>query len=79
MSRLFLFENSYFKYKCYKQFKKKRSSNVIFKRRTTDGEFHNLYRHLLLDEIKFFEYYRMTPLTFKYILCKIEKKKNENC
>lgn len=65
----FLLENSFLK---YKYIKKRCETNLIFKKRLECGEFHNLHNSLIKDEQFFFEYYKMTPDTFHYILTSIE-------
>jgi len=46
--------------------------NDIFEEREKFGEFHTLFPKLLAQPIKFFEYMRMSPSTFYYILEKIQ-------
>ena len=51
----------------------------MLKDRESEGEFHTLYPHLIDDETKFFNYFRMNIGTFEKILSKIEddlKKEN---
>jgi len=45
--------------------------NRIFEEREKYGEFHTLFPQLLKQPIKFFEYMRVSPETFFYILEKI--------
>lgn len=55
--------------------KKKRRKywiNPILKKRTRLGEFHHLHRELERDPNKFFDYYRMSPHTYLYILNSIK-------
>lgn len=40
----------------------------ILKKRKLEGEFVTLYKGLVDDETKFFQYFRMTKHTFQYIL-----------
>lgn len=66
--RVFLAENSYYKFKKLLTNKKKKiRAHNIFKNRHF-GEFYQLYSELRKDEKKFFDYYRMLPSTFDYIL-----------
>lgn len=53
--------------------KKKRKICVhdMLKKRKTEGEFFTLYKELVDDEMKFFQYFRMTKCAFYYILNKI--------
>lgn len=54
----------------------------INRKRGKFGEFHHLYSDLRNDEKRFFEYMRMTPSTFDFILGKIRSEivKNwQNC
>jgi len=46
----------------------RRSKHDIFKSRYQLGEFHHLYDELRKDSTKFFEYCRMSPSTFDYIV-----------
>ena len=54
----------------------------INKKRSTLGEFHYLYKELRNYPDRFFEYVRMGPPTFDYILEKIRsklRKRRKNC
>jgi hypothetical protein len=42
--------------------------NEIFEGRETNGEFHTLFLQLLEQLCKFYDYFRMLPETFWYIL-----------
>ncbi|GBP87903.1 hypothetical protein EVAR_66382_1 [Eumeta japonica] len=42
------------------------------KERKTEGEFWTLYKHLVEDEEKFFQYFRMSTYQFNVLLKKIE-------
>lgn len=46
--------------------------NKIFSSRPINGEYHTLFQDLLEQPNKFFEYFRMLPETFHYILEGIE-------
>ncbi|XP_039278270.1 protein ALP1-like [Nilaparvata lugens] len=50
----------------------------INKLRSTYGEYSHLFPQLLADENRFFEYFRMSPNTFYFILSKIEHKLTKN-
>jgi hypothetical protein len=45
-----------------------RSKHAIFQSRYQLGEFHHLYNELRKDSTKFFEYCRMSPSTFDYVV-----------
>ena len=45
--------------------------NQIYREREKYGEFYTLFPQLLKQPRKFFQYFRMTPATFWYILNKI--------
>jgi len=47
--------------------------NELFSRRDDKGEFEMLFQELWDQPEKFFEYFRMKPETFEYILEKIEE------
>lgn len=47
--------------------------NNIFSSRPINGEYHTLFEELLEQPKKFFEYFRMLPETFHYILGGIEE------
>jgi len=49
-----------------------------FKRRKSEGEYWNLYRELANDEMKFYQYFRMSKHQFNYMLQKIEKDLKKN-
>lgn len=74
--KLFLVENSYLKYKMCNKHKRK-CADQVFKDRLVYGEFHNLYKQLKVSETRFYEYYRMRPHTFEYILNGIRNKINK--
>jgi hypothetical protein len=63
---LFLLENSALKFDLSGV--ERRSKHDIFKNRYQLGEFHHLYNELRTDCTKFFEYCRMSPATFDYIV-----------
>jgi hypothetical protein len=44
-----------------------------FRSRKLEGEYWTLYKELADDEIKFYQYFRMSNLQFNYLLRKIEK------
>jgi hypothetical protein len=44
-----------------------------FRSRKLEGEYWTLYKELADDEIKFYQYFRMSKLQFSYLLRKIEK------
>lgn len=48
--------------------------NGLLAARDNKGEYQMLFQDLLSQPIKFYEYFRMTPKTFKYILTGIEEK-----
>jgi hypothetical protein len=68
---LFLLENSALKFDSSGV--ERRSKHDIFKSRNQLGEFHHLYNELRKDSTKFFEYCRMSPSTFDYIVQAIRK------
>ncbi|KAG8243729.1 hypothetical protein J6590_039737 [Homalodisca vitripennis] len=43
-----------------------------WKRRTIEGEFYTLMPHLIDNETKFYEYFRMSLITFHKLLSKVE-------
>lgn len=43
-----------------------------WKRRLVEGEFYTLMPHLIDDESKFYEYFRMSLVTFHELLSKVE-------
>ena len=45
-----------------------------WKTRNIEGEFRTLFPHLMDDETKFYQYFRMTQSTFHKLLTKLEKK-----
>lgn len=52
-----------------------------WKKRETDGEFATLYKELIDDEMKFYEYFRMSMYSFNVLFKKIEndiQKQNTN-
>ena len=63
---LFLLENSDLKFDLSGV--GRRSKHDIFQSRYQLGEFHLLYNELRKDSTKFFEYCRMSPSTFDYIV-----------
>jgi len=63
---LFLLENSALKFDLSGV--ERRSKHDIFQSRYQLGEFHRLCNELRKDSTKFFEYCRMTPSAFDYIL-----------
>jgi len=63
---LFLLENSALKFDVSGM--ERQSKHDIFKSWYQSGEFHHLYNELRKDSIKFFEYCRMSPSTFDYIV-----------
>ena len=44
-----------------------------FKNRKSEGEYWTLHKELADDEMKFYQYFRMTKHQFNYLLQKIEK------
>jgi hypothetical protein len=63
---LFLLENSALKF--YLSGVERRSKHDIFQSRYQLGEFRHLYNKLRKDSTKYFEYCRMSPSTFDYIV-----------
>ena len=63
---LFLLENSAFNFDWSGV--ERRSKHGIFQSRYQLGEFNHLYNELRKNSNKFFEYCRMSPLTFDYIV-----------
>jgi len=63
---LFLLENSALKFDLSGV--GRRSKHDIFQSRYQLGEFHHLYNELRKDSTKLFEYCRMSPSTFDYIV-----------
>jgi hypothetical protein len=63
---LFLLEDSALK--CDVSGVQRRSKHGIFKSQYQLGEFHHLHNELRKDSTKFFEYCRMLPSTFDYIV-----------
>lgn len=57
-----------------KQEKKRKWVHTAWKSRTVEGEFYTLFPHLMDDETKFYEYFRMTQSTFHDLLKKLEEK-----
>jgi hypothetical protein len=50
-----------------------------FRSRKSEGEYWTLYKELADDEMKFYQYFRMSKHEFNYLLQKIEKDlKNKN-
>ncbi|KAJ8981474.1 hypothetical protein NQ317_007000 [Molorchus minor] len=43
----------------------------MLKKRKTEGEYHTIYKELLNDETKFYQYFRMSIFQFNYLLDKI--------
>lgn len=59
--------------------KKRKWVHEAWRKREVEGEFHTLYKELLDDQTKFFEYFRMSESTFNVLLSKLEvhlKKQN---
>lgn len=52
--------------------KKRKWVHNAWKSRTVEGEFYTLFPHLMDDETKFYEYFRMTQSTFHNLLKKLE-------
>lgn len=67
-----LVESSAVKYMIFD--KKKIWINDIYKTRDIDGEYVNLFKELSKQPIKFFEYFRLLPSTFEYIISRIHDK-----
>jgi hypothetical protein len=44
-----------------------------FRSRKLEGEYRTVYKELVNDEIKFYQYVRMSKLQFNYLRRKIEK------
>jgi hypothetical protein len=63
---LFLLENSALKFDLSGM--ERQSKHDIFKSGYQLGEFHHLYNELQKDSTKFFEYCRMSPSAFDYIV-----------
>lgn len=55
-----------------KKLKKKIWVHNAWKSRSVEGEFITLYPHLMDDERKFYEYFRMTQKTFHDLLTQVE-------
>ena len=68
---LFLLENSALKLDLSSV--ERRSKHDIFKSRYQLGEFYHLYNELWKDSTKFFQYCRMLPSTFDYIVQAIQQ------
>lgn len=61
--------------------KKRMWVHKAWRRRDIEGEFATLYKELIDDQTKFYEYFRMSENCFNILLNKIEvhlKKKNTN-
>ena len=59
--------------------KKRMWVHKFFRNRKSEGEYWTLYRELADDEMKFYQYFRMSKQQFNYLLQKIEKYfKNRN-
>ena len=71
---VYFLENTYMVRRWLAAQNKKRSYwvNPIFEKRHSLGEFNHLHSELESDPQKFFDYYRMRPTTFKYILIAID-------
>jgi len=54
--------------------KKKMWIHNAWKSRTTEGEFFTLLPHLMDNETKFYEYFRMTQTTFYDLLMELEER-----
>ncbi|XP_068082314.1 tRNA:m(4)X modification enzyme TRM13 homolog isoform X2 [Anabrus simplex] len=54
------------------QFKKRKWVHEAWQNRECDGEFATLYKELIDDETKFFEYFRMSENCFNILLSKLE-------
>jgi hypothetical protein len=53
--------------------KKRLWVHKCFRNRKSDGEYWTLYKELTDDELKFYQYFRMSKHQFNYLLQKIEK------
>ena len=53
--------------------KKRMWVHKCFRNRKSEGEYWILYRELADDEMKFYQYFRMSKQQFNYLLQKIEK------
>jgi len=70
--QIYLLETSpILKYLLLHEKKKKVWVNTIYEDRERFGKFHTLFPKLLEQPVKFYEYMRMTPKTFFYVLEKI--------
>lgn len=66
----YLFENNFLRFFMLEN-TRKNWVNDIYEKREEHGEFHLLFDDLLQQSQKFFEYFRMLPETFNYILSQI--------
>uniref|UniRef100_A0A6P7G3T0 Uncharacterized protein LOC114333878 n=1 Tax=Diabrotica virgifera virgifera TaxID=50390 RepID=A0A6P7G3T0_DIAVI len=69
----YLMENSCLKYMLLKK-KKQYWVNDLYIRRDEEGEYVTLFEPLKKQPTKFFEYFRMSPLTFEYLLEKLHSR-----
>lgn len=54
------------------QVEKRHWVHPAWKKRGTEGEFITLYKELVDDATKFYEYFRMSEYSFNLLLCKLE-------
>lgn len=69
---LYFLDNSSLKYMLIS--KKKYWVNEMYLKRDQEGEYVTLFKDLKKQPTKFYEYFRMTPTTFEYILNRISKR-----
>jgi len=53
--------------------KKRMWVHKCFRSRKSEGEYWTLYKELADDEVKFYQYFRMSKRQFNYLLQKVEK------
>jgi hypothetical protein len=54
--------------------KKRMRVHKCFRNRKSEGEYWTLYKELADDEMKFYQYFRMSKHQFSYLLQKVEKR-----
>ena len=62
--------------------KRKTWLHKALKKRKSEGEYWTLYKELVDDDLKFYQYFRMSKAKFNYLLQRIEvdlTKMNTNC
>jgi hypothetical protein len=57
--------------------KKRMWVHKCFRNRKSEGKYWTLYKELADDEMKFYQYFRMSKHQFNYLLQKIEKEEYE--